>query len=144
MTFRILAHQMDALGAQTRADFHARVLGYLRAHLPTHRAAVGDDDAWMVDALAFAHRYGIETEPEVFQLIVILTDLGLDADERYPWVAAALGDRALLPEGKLRRLIVDGCTRHPNLEGLLVIARYREALIYARDAAPDAAVSTSP
>jgi hypothetical protein len=137
VTFRILAKQMRALGRQTQASFLTRMDAYLRKNLPEHVTSVGSERlaGWLAGALALAHASDIHTEPEAAQLMLLLTNLGLDADRKHDWVRDALEDRTLIPSGKITKLVVEGCRRVPELDELVVYPAYRDAIARANDPA---------
>jgi hypothetical protein len=120
---RILEHQMARLGQRTRRRFLGMMEAYLRAHFAAWLAPVPDDQlrAFLHQALAKAERYGVTTEPEAAQLILLFLVLGEDADERDPWVAEALSARHLAPLGKIKKLVAV-CREHevPGLDHVLV------------------------
>ena len=80
---------------------------YLREHFASWVSGLptADSEAWVRSALEKCKRHGVTTEPEAAQLILLFLLLGLEADETLAWVQDALSDRALLPIGKLRKLI---------------------------------------
>ena len=130
MSFRILERQMVALGRQTQAAFRDKMETYLRTHWPGFVVQVGEHRlaGWVAGALAVAHAHGIHTEPEVAQLMLLLTELGLDADQRLAWVRDVLDDRDLIATGKLAKLISEGCERTPTLAALVVVPAYQPVL----------------
>ena len=105
--FRILDHQMEALALDTQKRFVATMSGYLREHFPRWVVSLDDEElsSWVAEALQKAARYGVDTEPEAAQLILLLTVLGLDADERLACVREVLEDVDLAAIGKVKRLI---------------------------------------
>jgi hypothetical protein len=129
VTFRILASQMRSLGRQTQSAFVAKMEGYLTEHLPAFVAGVGPErlTTWVAGALAVAHAHDIHSEPEAAQLILLLTVLGLDADQKHDWVREALTER-MLPTGKLTKLVTDGCQRQPAIASVLVYPAYQQVL----------------
>jgi hypothetical protein len=104
---RILEHQMAHLGQRTRRRFLRMMEEYLRAHFTEWLSPVADDQlrAFLHQALAKAERYGVTTEPEAAQLVLLFLILGEDADEREPWVAEALSARHLSALGKVKKLV---------------------------------------
>lgn len=103
---RILKEQMEALGARTRARFVERIADYLAEHFSASVAGMAraDVEAWVEAAVEKAARYGVTTEPEVAQLVLLFLVLGVDADETTPWVSEVLRDRQLAGIGKVRAL----------------------------------------
>lgn len=132
MTFRILARQMDALGADTRRRFVGRMVAYLRAEWPVTAARLGATDealtTWVAGALAEGHGYRITTEPEAAQWILLLTHWGLGLAERQPWTQPILDDGDLAAVGKLTRLVVDGAAHDPAVLDVVVYDTYLDAL----------------
>jgi hypothetical protein len=104
---RIREEQMEHLGKRTRRRFLEMLETYLREHFRAKVASVSDADlrAWLTHALGKAEEYGVTTEPEAAQLILLFAVLGVDADERLPWVKETLGDRGLAAIGKVKLLI---------------------------------------
>jgi len=120
---RILESQMAHLGKRTRRRFLGMMEEYLRAHFPSWVAPLRDDQlrAWLEHALAKAERYDVTTEPEAAQLILLFLVLGVDADEREPWIAETLGTRKLAPVGKVKKLIAQARERGaPGIEHAVV------------------------
>ena len=127
--FRILEHQMQALGAETRQKFVAMMTAYLIEHFGRWTAGRPADDihAWVARALDRAERHGVTTEPEAAQLILLLTVLGPDADERLAWVREVLEDVDLAAIGKVRRLIALGRANEVSgIEDVLVYDELKE------------------
>ena len=135
MTFRVLEHQMHALGRETEALFIAKMQAYVAANLDSFVAQIGHDAVtpWLTDALALAHAHGIDTEPEAAQLMLVLTALGSTLPsrgaQRLDWVRDALEDPTLISVGKLKRLIGEAHRRDPAIARLVVYPAYREALL---------------
>jgi hypothetical protein len=104
--FRIRSEQMRRLGESTRARFVAMMHDYLREYFPAWVATLSDDElsSWLGAALDKADGYGVRTEPEAAQLILLLVVLGLDADETAEWAREVLGDEELVAVGKVRKL----------------------------------------
>lgn len=110
---RILESQMAHLGQRTRRRFLGMMEEYLRAHFPAWVAPLNDENlrAWLEHAHEKAIGYGVNTEPEEAQLILLFLVLGVDADEREPWIGEALSSPKLAPEGKVKKLIQAARTR---------------------------------
>jgi hypothetical protein len=104
---RILDEQMAHLAKRTKRRFATMIEEYLRAHFTSWLARLSDAElrAWVEHALDKTERYGVSTEPEAAQLILLFLVLGADADERLPWVQETLASRVLAPVGKVKRLI---------------------------------------
>ncbi|MBW2522813.1 MAG: hypothetical protein JRI23_01495 [Deltaproteobacteria bacterium] len=100
--FRIRKEQMDRLGESTRARFVAMMHDYLRSYFTSWVGELSDDElsTWLGEALAKADRYGVRTEPEAAQLILLLIVLGLDADETTEWARQVLADEDLVAIGR--------------------------------------------
>jgi hypothetical protein len=122
MTFRILDSQLQALALQTQQSFVAMMAAYLREHFPgwVEELGAGDLVGWLSRALDKAARYGVETEPEAAQFILLLTVLGLDADERHGWVKETLEDPNLAALGKVRKLARAGRAHDRRILDVLV------------------------
>ncbi len=104
---RILDEQMAHLAERTRRRFATIVERYLRESFTSWVAPLSDEHlrAWVEHALGKAERYGVTTEPEAAQLVLLFLVLGADADERLPWAQETLAARHLAPVGKVKRLI---------------------------------------
>ncbi len=105
--FRIRSAQMERLGAGTRARFVAMMCDYLREYFPRWVGGLNDPGltAWVAAARDKADRYGVRTEPEAAQLILLFIVIGLDADETTPWAEEVLADDSLVALGKVRALV---------------------------------------
>jgi hypothetical protein len=105
--FLIRKEQMEFFARRQREGFVDRMTAYVRASFPACFGGMSRDEAraWVSAGVAKAERYGVDTEPEAAQLLLLLLLLGLDADETTPWVRAALSDRALAAPGKVRELV---------------------------------------
>lgn len=105
--FSIRKEQMELFGRRQRESFVGRMAGYLVSELPDRFAAMSNDAvrAWASAAAAKAERYGVVTEPEAAQLMLLLIVLGANADETTPWVRETLADGGLSPLGKVRELV---------------------------------------
>jgi hypothetical protein len=127
VSFRILEAQMRALGHETQAAFVAKMESYVREHMPGFVGRVGHERirSWIAGALAIAHAYDIDTEPEAAQLILLLTVLGLDADRQLDWVREVLEER-MQPTGKLSKLVSEGSHRVPEMADVLVYPEYQQ------------------
>jgi hypothetical protein len=127
--FRIRKAQMERLGQSTRERFVAMMCDYLREYFPRWVGDLSDDELsqWVTDALTKADSYGVRTEPEAAQLILLFIVLGLDADETIDWARDVLDDDGLVARGKVRRLArlakehqiegVEHALVYPELEG---------------------------
>lgn len=105
--FRVHEAQLAWFGDKARRDFVARIGAYLEQHFARCVRAMKHEEvlAWVSEATAKAERYGVTTEPEVAQLVLLFLVLGVDADETTPWVREALETPGLYPAGKVRRLV---------------------------------------
>lgn len=130
MSFRILERQMVALGRETQQAFCEKMASYLRNNLPAFVNRIGEQrlQRWVNDAVALAHTHDIDTEPEVAQLMLLATVLGVDAAQKHPWVGEILANDALLPSGKLVALCVEGGRRVPEIASVVVFPEYIDAL----------------
>jgi len=114
---RIKQAQLDHFADRQRARFVGLMVDYLRTEMPERVARLDDDalEVWMRRALAKCEVYAVDTEPEAAQLVLLLLLLGLDADEREPWVRECLSSDKR-PIGKVRKLVA--ACRARELEGL--------------------------
>mgnify|MGYP001220235211 FL=1 len=122
--FRIRREQLEHFADRAREEFLAKMRAYLRESFAELVSAMNDAElsAWLRDALGRCERFGVDTEPEAAQLVLLYLVLGLDAHEQYPWAREALEDPVLVPLGKLRRLV-----RAARAEG---IAGIEDVLVY--------------
>jgi len=104
--FRIHQSQFETLARHTRQEFVKMMAAYVRDHFSGQLRLTleAQREAWVSVALEKCERYGIATEPEAAQLILLFLVLGLSADEE-PWVHEILEDPRLTAIGKLRRLV---------------------------------------
>lgn len=128
--FRILESQMALLGALTRRRFVSMMTDYIEQHFTSSIETTTREglEAWVSGAVAKAEHYGITTEPEVAQLVLLLLVLGAhaDMDEGRPWVHEALADRDLAGRGKVRKLI--HLARTHGVEGVEQFIVVREVI----------------
>lgn len=105
--FRILEHQMAFFVAQGRGEFVDRLTRYVENDYASWFEGMRHQEIrdWVEEAVLKSEHYGINTEPEVAQLVLLFMVLDIDADQTTPWVAEILKDRTLLPVGKVRTLI---------------------------------------
>jgi hypothetical protein len=104
---RILNEQMDWFAQKARKEFVATMADYLEDNFSDCIDEMSRADllTWVSDATRKAEQYGVTTEPEVAQLILLLLLLGVDADETTPWVKDTLSDGSLYAVGKVRKLV---------------------------------------
>jgi hypothetical protein len=104
---RILEDQMKILGQRSARAFVARMAGYLRDAFPAETAGLRDGalDAWVDRNVRRAAGFGVDTEPEVAQYLLLALRLGEDAPDRLPWFRAALARPELAAPGKVRALV---------------------------------------
>ena len=116
--FRIHEHQIEHFARRQRLDFERRMGDYLKEFYAGSLAGMTDDEIaqWVAAAIRKAVRYGIETEPEVAALMLLMLVLGVDLDETTPWAREVLADRRLLAEGKIKTLIA--LAREHRIEGI--------------------------
>jgi hypothetical protein len=116
--FRIHKAQMEFFDTRERAKYLARLQAYLEADYPECFEEMSPEDvsAWVDRAVAVCDRYGVDTEREATQVVLLMLLLGTDADETYPWFAETMGDSALVAEGKVRKLLEDA--RGAGIEGV--------------------------
>jgi hypothetical protein len=124
--FRIKKEQMDHFAANTRRRFEDKTAAYLRAEHGQRVAHLKGDALaeWVHAAVDKASRFGVGTEPEATQLLLLLLLLGLDADERLPWAREVLTNRDLVALGKVRRLVRRA--RQHDVAGLDDVLVYEE------------------
>jgi hypothetical protein len=128
--FLIRREQMEFFARRQRDGFVDRMTGYLRRAFPECFQAMTDDEvrAWAAAATAKAERWGVDTEPEAAQLLLLFLLLGVDADETTPWVREALSDRRLLARGKVRAIVALARERAvPGLESVVLDGVVEEA-----------------
>jgi hypothetical protein len=120
---RIRKEQMQALARRTRQRFVGMMEAYLLEHFTAWVEKLPEAElrGWLERALAKAEQYGVTTEPEAAQLVLLLMVLGVDADVRLPWVAETLSSRGLAPVGKVKKLAAVAREHGtPGLEHVLV------------------------
>jgi hypothetical protein len=127
--FRVHEAQLAWFGDKARRDFVARMSAYLERHFAqcVRQMTHEEVSAWVSEATAKAERYGITTEPEVAQLVLLFLVLGVDADETTPWVKEALDTRGLYPAGKVRKLVEAARERGATGVEQVLTARFRRA-----------------
>ncbi|NUP05597.1 MAG: hypothetical protein HOW73_06005 [Polyangiaceae bacterium] len=108
--FRIKKEQMEFFADKTKRKFVAKMAAYLRRDFAGRvteldRPSMGGLEPWVTRVVDKAIGYDIKTEPETAQLMLLLLLLGVDADERLPWVKQVLSTRDLYAIGKVRRLV---------------------------------------
>jgi hypothetical protein len=105
--FQIRKEQMAFFERREREGFLDRMASYLASAHPRRFEGQTPEGirGWVSGAIDKARRFGVDTEPEAAQLVLLFLLLGLDADQRLPWAREALLDPGLLPLGKLRRLV---------------------------------------
>lgn len=122
---RIRREQAEHFGNRARAGFTAKMQRYLRRSFPAWVEGLDDEEltAWLRAAVARCEGFGVTTEPEAAQLVLLLMVLGLDADRRHPFVAEARDHRGLLPIGKVRAIVAGArAARVERLDEVLVFA----------------------
>jgi hypothetical protein len=103
----ISKRQMEALRQAIRAEFIRRTLAGIREAVPNFLA--GPDDAtalrWVEDSVTKAESYGLSTEREIrdFIVIQIVTMEKFDTDPRFAPAREALTDVTLSPGDRLAR-----------------------------------------
>jgi len=104
---RILEAQMEQLGQRSARQFVARMAGYLREAFPaeTEPFTVEALAAWVERNVERAAGFGVDTEPEVAQLLLLSLHFGEDASERLAWFRAPLLRAELIGAGKVRALV---------------------------------------
>jgi hypothetical protein len=111
--FRIRKEQLDHFRTAGKARYIERVAEWVDETYPGRfqyrsRAELAEI---VRTAVAKADARGFQIELETTQLVLLLLHFGLDADERLPWFAEVLGQRALAPLGKARRLVAEARAR---------------------------------
>jgi hypothetical protein len=116
--FRIHKAQMDFFAEKERARYLGRLRAFLESEFPDcfDEMESEDIDAWVEEAVGVCDRYGVTTERDATQLVMLLLVLGTDADLAHAWAGETLADPELLPEGKVRRLLVQA--REAGIEGV--------------------------
>lgn len=121
--FRIHEHQIAHFERRMRADFERRMSAFLRETYPDSFAEMTDGDVaeWVSAAIDKAVRYDVTTEPEVAALMMLFLVIGVDADETTPWAREVLVDRALLADGKVKRLAARAREHEvPGIEAVVI------------------------
>jgi hypothetical protein len=103
---RIRKKQIDTFDKSAQADFHQRLLAFLRAELPKETAAMEDAALLerIVDGERRASAYGIESDAGIAQF-VCLTFMAGPAFDEIPEVRAYLQEPGMEPEDKLAELV---------------------------------------
>ena len=106
MVARLTKEQLIQIDKSPRADFHLRLIDFLREQLPEQTGKM-DDVALLqriVESEKKAARYGISSEAGVSQW-VCLTFLGGTRFDEMPEVNAFLHEPEPAPEQKLQKLV---------------------------------------
>lgn len=105
--FRIHRSQLEFFERQARERYLARLRSFLESSFPEcfEEMSPEEIDAWILAAVGVCDRYGVTTERDATQLVLLLLIVGVDADQTLPWMREALADADLVPEGKLRLLL---------------------------------------
>jgi hypothetical protein len=116
--FRIHKAQLEHFERTSRERYLVRLRAFLESEYPSSFEDMSSDEIaeWVRDALAVCDRYGVTTERDATQLVLLLLLVGVDADQTLPWMKATLGDSDLVPEGKLRVLLEKA--REEGVEGV--------------------------
>jgi hypothetical protein len=104
---RILTSQIEHLGRRSVREYTERIAGYLRDEYPKETAPMDDADLaeWVDRNMRRAMSFGVDTEPEVAQYLMLCLRLGEEAPDRLPWFRAPLESRKLVGEGKMRAIV---------------------------------------
>lgn len=136
---RLLSEQKAELGKQSLQTFELRMADYLAKEWAKRVGtwSPAELERWTHAAVSKSLRYHVDTEPEVAQLMLLFLALGLDADERHEWVAAALSSRTLHGRGKVRA-IVEACEARglSDVDEYVVFDFFRVSRRPLRDDAP--------
>lgn len=119
----ITSGQLEHFAVVTRSQFAARLAEYVRAVFPEH-APPGDEKAQhdgILAALAVCEKYGITTEPEAAQVVLIFLVLGMGSVERELWIQEAIAHDAA-PSVKVQRLVEACRAQRRPIDDVLVIA----------------------
>jgi hypothetical protein len=94
---QIQEKQMSALSKAQLARFGARMIIHIQKFFPKHFASLGEEQSRLLvhHGVERAEHYGITSERDVCKLIDLMLALGPDMDQKFPWVAARLGDTAV-------------------------------------------------
>ncbi len=116
--FRIHRAQMEFFDERERARYLARLQAYLESDYPECFEEMSPEEvsAWVEGAVAVCDRYRVQTEREATQVVLLMLLVGTDADQHHPWFAATIGDRDLVAEGKVRKLLEEA--RAAGIEGV--------------------------
>ncbi len=111
--FRIRRQQMDHFRHAGKARYVERVAEWVDETFPGRfrYGSRAELEELVRAAVAKADGHGFEIELETTPLVLLLLHVGLDADERLPWFAEALGRRALAPLGRARLLVHEARAR---------------------------------
>lgn len=109
---RIRKEQMEWFAEKTRAGYLKQLIDYLvDVHAPRFGETPGGlrraVESFATAAIAKADALGFTIQYDATQLVLVLLLLGLDAEEKHPFVHEILTDRGLVPRGKVRRLVAE-------------------------------------
>ena len=116
--FRIRREQLDFFADKTRRAYVEKMSAWLREAYPECVGAMsrGELETWVTAAVHKAESYRVVMETDVAQLMLLFMILGLDADERLPWLGETLARRDLEGIGKVRKLVAEA--REKNVAGI--------------------------
>jgi hypothetical protein len=116
--FRIHKVQLEFFEREARARYLSRLRLFLESDYPECFDEMSPDEVaeWVASAVAVCDRYGVTTERDATQLVLLLLLVGIDADRTVPWMGEVLRDAALLPVGKIRSLLARA--REEGIEGV--------------------------
>jgi hypothetical protein len=116
--FKICLEQLEQLGEESRSRFVRHLADYLAENFPEYVEAMSrlELHAWIDAAVRKAEGYGVTTEPECAQCVLLFLPLGIDADERFEWAGETLRDPELAAIGKVRKLAE--LAREQAIEGI--------------------------
>ena len=101
--------QMEALNKPFVAEFREHVSEYLHTYYPEKCRAIGPEgvDAFIDQGIAKASRYGIEMEEEIFDLIEIMFENGVNFENMpdMAWAAEILTDSSASGSQRISRLV---------------------------------------
>jgi hypothetical protein len=113
---------------QQMADLHRQrlintITVFLRRDYGAWFTTYDDDNlqSWIDHSLSRAEYYGVHTEPEAIQLLLLWMALGPNAEERFAWFTEILEEPAYEPIGRIRAL-VDAARREnvPDLDRVIL------------------------
>lgn len=106
MPSRLNEHEFRSFDRSPNADFHYRLIGFLREQLPDETAEMSDEGLLgrVLESERRAARYGVESEAGITQWMC-LTFLAGHAFDEIPEVASYLREPEPAPDEKMDELV---------------------------------------